>query len=157
MILSAAAFASLAVACQVAAFGHQLVSTADLQAIAAQESGFNTAATHVNNDGSIDWGLMGINEGNFRWLRLTRQTAVQPCPSIVAAVTHLTATSIYNTGSPTKGFRNGYVATVMHRIQVAQAGLPAPTPQYRPPPQAPPASIFSHPSPKRHLVFSANN
>ena len=62
---------------------------------------------------SIDAGLMGINAGNWRWLGLDAETVFDPCRNIRAGATVLTALSRYNTGSPTRGFRNGYVASVV--------------------------------------------
>ena len=56
---------------------------------------------------------MQINRGNFAWLGLTVDAAFDPCRSIAAGAAVLTQISRYNTGSPTAGFRNGYVARVL--------------------------------------------
>jgi type IV secretion system protein VirB1 len=62
---------------------------------------------------SIDAGLMGINAGNWRWLGLDAETVFDPCRNIRAGATVLTALSRYNTGSPTRGFHDGYVQHVV--------------------------------------------
>ncbi|MGH7097087.1 MAG: lytic transglycosylase domain-containing protein [Stellaceae bacterium] len=72
---------------------------------------------------NIDAGLMGINLTNWRWLGLTPDTVFDPCQNIRAGATVLTAFSRYNTGSPTRGFHNGYVARV---IQAAAHAIPQP-------------------------------
>jgi type IV secretion system protein VirB1 len=61
-------------------------------------------------DASTDLGLMQINSRNLSWLGLTIETAFDGCASVRAASTHLTHVSEYNSGSPTRGFQNGYVA-----------------------------------------------
>ena len=86
-----------------------------------------------------DLGFMQINAGNFAFLRLSLSDAFELCPSIAAGARILhggydpcmdaggeaqaclrTAASTYNTGSPTRGFTNGYVhliaATAEHVI-----------------------------------------
>ena len=60
----------------------------------------------------IDVGLMQINQKNFAWLGLTVEDAFDACRSIAAGAEVLTAFSRYNTGSPSAGFANGYVARV---------------------------------------------
>ena len=85
----------------------------------------------------LDVGLMQINQRNFGWLRLTLEDAFDPCRSIVAGATVLTAFSRYNTGTPTAGFANGYVA----RVVSAASGVELPraqtksTPNTEDPPQ----------------------
>lgn len=71
-------------------------------------------ATHCEMDGhDIDIGLMQINSGNFPWLRLSLAEAFDPAQSIRAGARLLTAISKYNTGSATRGFKNGYVQRVI--------------------------------------------
>jgi type IV secretion system protein VirB1 len=108
MPLTEAAVISLAIVC---APGLDPVMIAG---IARHESGLDPLRlSQPNPNGSRDYGLMHINERNFRWLGLTEQTALDPCQSIAAAAHLLTSYSRYNTGSPTAGLRNGYVeATV---------------------------------------------
>jgi type IV secretion system protein VirB1 len=60
----------------------------------------------------IDVGLMQINQKNFGWVGLTVADAFEPCRSLAAGAAVLTALSRYNTGSPSAGFANGYVARV---------------------------------------------
>ena len=73
-------------------------------------------ATHCETDGhDIDAGLLQINSGNFPWLHLSLAEAFDPVQSIRAGARVLTAISQYNTGSPTRGFTNGYVQRVLSR------------------------------------------
>lgn len=53
--------------------------------IAYAESGLRPHATNKNRDLSVDYGLMQINDSNFRWLGLTAKTALDPCRSMAAA------------------------------------------------------------------------
>lgn len=86
---------------------------------------------------SVDLGLGQINSRNMRWLGLTWETVFDPCTNIAALGYVLTANynavkagrdpqsalrvalSMYNTGSQTRGFRNGYVAKVIGNAGVA--------------------------------------
>jgi len=130
MILPVAVFAQLASACAPG------VAVETLSAIARTESGFDPFSFLDNTTGrsyrpqdqaealrlaqpllaaghSIDAGLMGINVTNWKWLELTVETAFDPCQNIRAGAAVLMAFSRYNTGSPTRGFRNGYVQRVV--------------------------------------------
>lgn len=120
---------------------------------------------------SVDLGLGQINSRNLGWLGLTVEAAFDPCRNLAAAARVLedgwrragsaapqarlrTALSFYNTGHPTRGARNGYVARVVRAAaQVVPAlepvpGAPAttveaPRPAAEPPladPPAPPAT-----------------
>nr|WP_282128059.1 lytic transglycosylase domain-containing protein [Roseobacter litoralis] len=81
---------------------------------------------------SIDLGLGQINSKNLDWLNLTVDTVFESCTNLTAAETVLRdgyerardqgsdprtalhqALSVYNTGSFTRGFSNGYVERVM--------------------------------------------
>lgn len=91
---------------------------------------------------SVDLGLGQINSRNMRWLGLTWDTVFDPCTNIAALGAVLTsnyrsaksgrdpqtalrvALSMYNTGSQTRGFRNGYVAKVVGNAGIADA-IPA--------------------------------
>lgn len=95
-----------------------------LTRIAAVESHFQTDAVGVNRNGTKDWGLMQINETNFHWLGLTPETVLDPCTNIAAGAKALMAYSAYNTGSPTKGFGNGYVQKVVGATGQPQVVLP---------------------------------
>jgi type IV secretion system protein VirB1 len=80
---------------------------------------------------NIDLGLGQINSANLRWLGLSVDDAFDPCRNLAAAARVLasnylsvarsspstevaiaTAMSMYNTGSRSRGFRNGYVGRV---------------------------------------------
>jgi type IV secretion system protein VirB1 len=142
VILPLAAIAHLATACA------PQVAPATLEAVAKTESGFDALAVHDNATGrtyqpastdqavglarqliaaghSVDAGLLQINNHNFEWLGLTVATAFDPCRSIAAAATLLTAISRYNTGSPRAGFTNGYVDRV---LDAQKEGKEHPTP-----------------------------
>jgi len=97
--------------------------------IARHESDLNPWAMHINANGSRDVGLMQINERNFEWLGLTRQSALDPCQSIRAAAQLLRSYSRYHTGSPAAGFGNGYVQRVMAAVaRVKQTTVTPPHP-----------------------------
>lgn len=86
---------------------------------------------------SVDLGLGQINSRNMRKLGLTWATVFDPCMNIAALGRILTgnyeaalegrapqaalrvAFSLYNTGSPLRGFRNGYVDKVVANAGVA--------------------------------------
>lgn len=90
-----------------------------------------TASTWLAEGHSVDVGLMQINSGNFGWLGISVEDALEPCTSMAAAARILTegfaggqteaqrqaslrvALSRYNTGSPERGFSNGYVGKVV--------------------------------------------
>ncbi len=80
----------------------------------------------IANGKNIDLGLAQINSSNYRWLQLTPADALNPCSNLRAmqkiylncykkakygrlGTRMQRAFSCYNTGSTTKGFRNGYV------------------------------------------------
>lgn len=93
---------------------------------------------------TVDLGLGQINSRNMRWLGLTWETVFDPCTNIAALGRVLSsnynavsagrhpqnalrvALSMYNTGSLTRGFRNGYVAKVERHAGVAQTVTSAP-------------------------------
>ncbi|MDP3635137.1 lytic transglycosylase domain-containing protein [Phenylobacterium sp.] len=85
---------------------------------------------------SVDMGLGQINSGNLDRLGLTVEQVFEPCLNLTAAGRILAdgyawarqrrsddqaglraALSIYNTGSPTRGLHNGYVAKVLRAAQ----------------------------------------
>jgi len=108
MPLTEAAVISLAIACAPGLDPTMIVG------ISKHESGLDPMRiSPPNPNGSRDYGLMQINDRNFRWLGLTEQTALDPCQSIAAAARLLTSFSRYSTGSPTSGLRNGYVEAVL--------------------------------------------
>ena len=100
-----------------------------------------TARRYVATGYSVDLGLGQINSRNMRWLGLTWDTVFDPCTNVAALGRVLTtnynavsagrdpqtalrvALSMYNTGSQTRGFRNGYVAKVIGNAGVADTGI----------------------------------
>ena len=102
--LTVAAVLALATTCQ------NVVAPTTILKIAQHESGMDPSARHVNRDGSIDVGLMQINNKNFAYLALA--DPMDPCESIAAAARLLKSFSLYNTGSPSKGISNGYAVAV---------------------------------------------
>lgn len=100
-----------------------------------------TARRYVAAGYSVDLGLGQINSRNMRWLGLTWETVFDPCTNVAALARVLTtnynavkagrdpqtalrvALSMYNTGSQTRGFHNGYVAKVERNAGVAQGAV----------------------------------
>jgi type IV secretion system protein VirB1 len=108
-----------------------------------------TAKRYIALGYSVDLGLGQINSRNMRKLGLTWDTAFDPCTNIAALGQILTqnyravadgrhpqsalrlAISLYNTGSTSRGFRNGYVSRVVSNAGVADgvtADYPEPAP-----------------------------
>jgi type IV secretion system protein VirB1 len=116
--LSASAVLALATVCQPPNAVH--VAPEMLLAIARHESALDPSVIHINTNGTRDYGLMQISERNFAWLGLTPQTALDPCASIRAGAAVLTALSVYNTGSPTRGIANGYAIRVMDTLDATR-------------------------------------
>ena len=99
-----------------------------------------TARRYVAAGYSVDLGLGQINSRNMRWLGSTWETVFDPCTNVAALGRVLTtnynaakarrdpqsalrvALSMYNTGSQTRGFRNGYVAKVIGNAGFAGTG-----------------------------------
>ncbi len=84
----------------------------------------------VERGHSVDLGLMQINSANLPRIGLSINDAFDACHSIAAGARVLkdgyqqalrVAFSRYNTGSPVRGFANGYV----HRVEAAGGHLPA--------------------------------
>ena len=100
-----------------------------------------TAQRYVAAGYSVDLGLGQINSRNMRWLGLTWDTVFDPCTNVAALARVLTtnynavspgrdpqtalrvALSMYNTGSQTRGFSNGYVAKVERNAGIAQSAV----------------------------------
>ena len=96
-----------------------------------------TARRYIAAGYSVDLGLGQINSRNMRWLGLTWETVFDPCTNVAALGRVLSANyqavadgrhpqtalrlalSMYNTGSTSRGFRNGYVAKVVGNAGVA--------------------------------------
>ena len=110
-----------------------------------------TARRNINAGYSVDLGLGQINSRNLRGLGLTLETIFEPCTNVAALGTILSANyksvrpgrhpqealrmalSMYNTGSSSRGFANGYVGKV-----VASAGY---VPGFTPPAFTPATNI----------------
>lgn len=153
MILELAALLGLAATCAPG------VAPETIAAVARAESGFDTLAINVNGPGggrvraistaeavarvrtliaagrSVDLGLMQVNSRNLDWLDLSVEDAFDPCRSVAAGARVLTAFSGYNTGSPSRGFANGYVARV-RAAGAANGAVPAAPPSPAPQPAA---------------------
>ncbi|ANI80391.1 lytic transglycosylase domain-containing protein [Sphingobium sp. EP60837] len=110
---------------------------------------------------NIDLGLGQINSANLRWLGLSVEDAFDPCRNLAAAARVLasnylsvarsspsteaaiaTALSMYNTGSRSRGFRNGYVGRVYASSSVV---LPAIRRGAMPEPAASPTAVTPEP------------
>lgn len=98
----------------------------------------------ISEGHDLDLGLMQINRGNFAWLGLTVEAAFDPCRSLAAGAAVLTQISRYNTGSPTAGFGNGYVARVLAADRKVK-GEPAQQPRRAAPDLPPPWNVFPDP------------
>jgi type IV secretion system protein VirB1 len=107
---------------------------------AAQPDAASAAATaqrYIAAGYSVDLGLGQINSRNMRWLGLTWDTVFDPCTNVAALGRVISqnynaaipgrdpqtalrvALSLYNTGSSSRGFRNGYVAKVVGNAGIA--------------------------------------
>lgn len=104
-----------------------------------------TARRFIAAGYSVDLGLGQINSRNMRWLGLTWETVFDPCTNVAALARVLTtnynaviagrdpqtalrvALSMYNTGSQTRGFRNGYVAKVLGNAGITQSAAAGPS------------------------------
>jgi len=110
---------------------------------------------------NIDLGLGQINSANLRWLGLSVEDAFDPCRNLAAAARVLasnylsvarsspstevaiaTAMSMYNTGSRSRGFGNGYVGRVYASSSIV---VPAIRRGTAPEPAASPATVTPEP------------
>jgi type IV secretion system protein VirB1 len=75
----------------------------------------------------IGAGIMQIESDNWGWLRLTAESAFEPCASLRAGAEYLIAASRYNAGNARDGFRNGYVARIVRAsMRLPSAAAPHP-------------------------------
>ncbi|MBF7015773.1 lytic transglycosylase domain-containing protein [Novosphingobium sp. HR1a] len=104
------------------------------------------ARAYVAKGYSVDLGLGQINSRNMKALGLTWDTVFEPCTNIAAAGAVLAgnyrqvrnglhpqralriALSMYNTGSQSRGFANGYVGRVVGNAGFATTAQPATVP-----------------------------
>lgn len=106
-----------------------------------------TARRYIARGHSVDLGLAQINSKNLRALGLSIEQVLDPCSNLRAGGRILSeayrraataaageqealreALSTYNTGSPVRGFLNGYVAKYYREPVAAPAPAPAPVP-----------------------------
>jgi type IV secretion system protein VirB1 len=125
-------------------------------AAADRVSAAAAARSLISRGYNIDLGLGQINSSNLKWLGLSIEDAFDPCRNLAAAARVLsanylsvarsssstqtaiaTAMSMYNTGSRSRGFGNGYVGRVYAYSSIVvpairSASLPADMPVPRP-------------------------
>jgi soluble lytic murein transglycosylase-like protein len=93
MVLAMGCIATFAHAdCFDEAASYQGVSSRILRAIATIESSNDPNARHINEDGSVDYGLMQINSVHLKALRrqgIGVDQLMKPCNSIYVAAWHL--------------------------------------------------------------------
>lgn len=132
---------------------------------------------------NLDLGLAQINSDNLGWLGLSVEAAFDPCRNLAAAGRVLNAgyrpvrgespqrtlraaLSRYNTGHPTRGFSNGYVARVeaaAERLALTSPGSSAAVraasvAEAAPEPAAPPPAwdVFARADGEATLVFTSS-
>ena len=127
---------------------------------------------------NLDLGVAQINSDNLGWLGLSPEAAFDPCRNLAAAGRVLragyrpmasetpqqglrVALSRYNTGHPSRGLRNGYVARVEAAAETLGLARAAPAaPGTAPAPQAPPTpgavwDVFGRARTAANLVFTS--
>jgi type IV secretion system protein VirB1 len=109
-------------------------------AIAEHESGLDPVAIHRNANGTVDVGLTQVNSGNFTWLGLTLQTALDPCRNLAAGARVLLAK--YN-GKPPDTAKAAYATAVTARIRDLSTTPSAP-------PSSPPNPSVVYAKPAKH-------
>lgn len=137
---------------------------------ASPQAATATASRLIAQGRSVDLGLGQINNRNLAPLGLTVAAAFDPCRNLAASAEVLragyaraapapgdeqaalrTALSLYNTGDPSRGLRNGYVARV---TRAAAAIAPALAGSEPPPDEPPPAwDVFARPAARSLNVF----
>jgi type IV secretion system protein VirB1 len=116
---------------------------------ATHAEAIHQAREFIASGANVDLGLAQINSRNLGWLGLSIEDAFDPCRNLAAAATVLAANyaaaargrddqaalrvalSLYNTGDPVRGFRNGYVQKVAQAagyVVPAIAVSPGPAP-----------------------------
>lgn len=108
------------------------------------EAAARVARSYIAQGYSVDLGLGQINSRNMRALGLTWENVFDPCTNVGAAGRVLSgnyrqvregrqpqealrvALSMYNTGSQSRGFRNGYVRRVLSNAGVSIGVAPDP-------------------------------
>ena len=149
-LLTAAAVLALAAQCQHTFAPKTILAYAQGESL-VRGGLLDASAVHRNANGSTDWGLMQINDGNFGWLGLTPATAMDPCRSIAAAETVLQTASRYNSGSPIRS--TAYAILVAAREHALEATVDAP-PSPAPRPAANPVSLPSRTG--RDMIYATD-
>lgn len=137
----------------------------------SREEAVALARSLIGDGHAVDLGLMQIDASNFAPLHLSLSEAFDPCASLSAGARVLAtnytrasaagtptdsseqaalrrALSRYNTGSPTRGFRNGYVARVLAAAKrvVPEIDFGATAAERsKPAPAAPSWNVFNEP------------
>lgn len=138
------------------------------------------ATRYIRAGYSVDLGLAQINSHNLRRLGLTVDQAFDPCTSLRAAEAVLTENynavsdgrtqtdaieatwSLYNSGSPSRGMRNGYVrkvwtaaATLMPQMQAMLNGdqTPVLAAADAPAPVGAPSDSSTVPAPRPRWIY----
>lgn len=125
----------------------------------SREEAIRTATALLSQGKNIDLGLGQINSNNLEWLKLSVADAFDPCRNMAASAKVLTsnyqsvsasapspqhalrvALSMYNTGSQTRGFGNGYVRKVENAAVLLAGGIPGRLPLLAAAPALPPAA-----------------
>lgn len=124
-------------------------------------SAARVAQSYIARGHSVDLGLGQINSNNMSKLGLSWETVFDPCTNIAAAGEVLSgnyqqvrrgrmpqaalrvALSMYNTGSKSRGFRNGYVSRVLNNAGVSDGIVPA---DYSPSPSPTGEAPATHPA-----------
>jgi type IV secretion system protein VirB1 len=146
-----------------------------------REEAVATATRLIDAGADIDLGVSQINSRNLGWLDLTVSDAFDACRNLAASAKIIaagydragstpggeqaalhTALSYYNTGDPSRGYRNGYVNKVLvaaGRVVPALAPqddiLPRTSARLAPTPAPPAWDVFGHAStPVAGFVFS---
>jgi type IV secretion system protein VirB1 len=132
---------------------------------ATREEAVVTAKRLISNGYNIDLGLGQVNSANLAKTGLSVEDAFDPCKNLAAAAWILHANyqtaraqipddqralhaafSIYNTGSMTKGFTNGYVQKVVANAGALQG---TPVPAVQPIPLASGKTLLKPPQPPK--------
>jgi type IV secretion system protein VirB1 len=142
------------------------------------------ATRYIRAGYSVDLGLAQINSHNLRRLGLTVEQAFDPCTSLRAAEVVLTENynavsdgrtqtdaieatwSLYNSGSPSRGMRNGYVrkvwsaaATLVPQMQAMLNGdqTPVLAASDAPAPVGAPSDSSTVPAPRPRWIYGTPN
>jgi soluble lytic murein transglycosylase-like protein len=137
VLIASSGFTSTAYAgCFEEAATYQHVNPLILQAIAWQESHYHADAMHLNENGSIDYGLMQINTIHLRNLSrygIGKEALMSPCKSVFVAAWHLrmqmnkygntwAAVGAYHSATP--ALRDDYALRIASIVNCFTQGAP---------------------------------